>query len=71
MCYRWYTCTNITILYFFSSEMFKLNEKCEINRKILECDFIRYSPSEINTINTPNSQKKILIYLGKIVLLVC
>ena len=35
--------------------MFKLNEKYEIDR-ILKCDYIRYSPSEINKINTPNSQ---------------
>ena len=36
--------------------MFKLNEKYEINRDILKCDHIRYSPSEISTINTTNSQ---------------
>ena len=36
--------------------MFKLSEKNEIDRKILKCDYIRYSPSEISTINTPNSQ---------------
>ena len=36
--------------------MFKLNEKYEINRDISKCDYIRYSPSEISTINTPNSQ---------------
>ena len=36
--------------------MFKLNDKNEINRDILKCDYIRYSPSEINTINTANSQ---------------
>ena len=36
--------------------MFKLNEKYEINRDILKCDYIRYSPSEISTINTTNSQ---------------
>ena len=36
--------------------MFKLNEKYEIDRRILKCDDIRYSPSEISTINTPNSQ---------------
>ena len=36
--------------------MFKLTEKYEVNRKILKCDYIRYSPSEISTINTPNSQ---------------
>ena len=36
--------------------MFKLNEKYENNRDILKCDYIRYSPSEISTINTTNSQ---------------
>ena len=36
--------------------MFKLNEKYSINRDILKCDYIRYSPSEISTINTANSQ---------------
>ena len=36
--------------------MFKLNEKYEINRDILKCDYIRYSPSELSTINTANSQ---------------
>ena len=36
--------------------MFKLYEKYEIDRKILKCAYIRYSPSEICTINTPNSQ---------------
>ena len=36
--------------------MFKLNEKYENNRDILKCDYIRYSPSEISTINTANSQ---------------
>ena len=36
--------------------MFELNEKYEINRDILKCDYIRYSPSEISTINTANSQ---------------
>ena len=36
--------------------MFKLCEKYDIDRKILKCDYIRYSPSEISTINTPNSQ---------------
>ena len=36
--------------------MFKLNEKYEIYRRILKCDYIRYSPAETSTINTPNSQ---------------
>ena len=36
--------------------MFKLSEKYVIDRKTLKCDYIRYSPSEISTINTPNSQ---------------
>ena len=36
--------------------MFKLSEKYSVNRDILRCDYIRYSPSEISTINTTNSQ---------------
>ena len=36
--------------------MFKLIEKYSVNRDILKCDYIRYSPSEISTINTANSQ---------------
>ena len=36
--------------------MFNLKYKYEINRNNLKCDHIRYSPSEISTINTANSQ---------------
>ena len=36
--------------------MFNLFEKYEIDRNILQCSFIRYSPSEISTINNANSQ---------------
>ena len=36
--------------------MFILCEKHEVDRRILKCDYIRYSPSEISTINTANSQ---------------
>ena len=36
--------------------MFKLSEKYSINIDITKCDFIRYSPSEISTIKTANSQ---------------
>ena len=49
--------------------MFKLNESYEVNRKILKCGYIRYSPSESSTINTVNSQiiytcpEKILLFL--------
>ena len=41
--------------------MFKLNQNYENNRDILKCDYIRYSPSEISTINTANSQVYITI----------
>ena len=41
--------------------MFKLSEKYEVDRKKLKCDFIRYPPSEISTINTPNSQIYVII----------
>ena len=36
--------------------MFILSEKYSINRDITKCDYIRYSPSEISTKNTANSQ---------------
>ena len=36
--------------------MFKLNENCDVDRRILECEYIRYSPAETSTISTPNSQ---------------
>ena len=36
--------------------MFKLSEKYQIDRRILKCEYIRYSPSETSTINTANSQ---------------
>ena len=41
--------------------MIKLSENYEIDRKILKCDYIRYSPAAISTINTANSQ----IYINK------
>ena len=36
--------------------MFKLNENFEVDRRILKCDYIRYSHAETSTINSPNSQ---------------
>ena len=36
--------------------MFKLSESYEVDRKILKCDYIRYNPAEISTINTAISQ---------------
>ena len=44
--------------------MFKLNENYETDRRILKCDLIRYSPSEISTINIPNNQSFISIPRG-------
>ena len=41
--------------------MFKLNEKDEIDRKTLKCDYTRYSPSENSTTNAANSQIYIII----------
>ena len=41
--------------------MLKTNENYEINRSVLKCNCIRYSPSEKSTINTTNSQKYINI----------
>ena len=36
--------------------MFKQIEKYEVDRRILKCDYIRYSPAETTTVNTLNSQ---------------
>ena len=36
--------------------MFKLSENHEVDRRILKCDYIRYSPAQISTINTANSE---------------
>ena len=36
--------------------MFKQNENYEIDQRNLKCDYLRYSPGEISTIDTPNSQ---------------
>ena len=36
--------------------MFKINENYEVSQRILNCDYIRYSPTETSTTNTPNSQ---------------
>ena len=36
--------------------MFKLNENYEIDRRILKYDYIRCSPAETSTINTPKGQ---------------
>ena len=36
--------------------MFKLNEKFEIDRRILKTVYLRYSPAEVSTIETANSQ---------------
>ena len=44
--------------------MFKLNETYEVDRRVLKCDFIRHSPAETSTINTPNSQIYINIPRG-------
>ena len=41
--------------------MFKLSENNQINRRSLKCEFIRYIPSEVSTINTQNSQQYINI----------
>ena len=35
--------------------MFKLNEKYQIDRRFLKRDYIRFSPSETSTADTPNS----------------
>ena len=51
--------------------MFNLNENYEVYGNILKSDCIQYSPSEISTINTANSQKNISVYLEKILFFPC
>ena len=41
--------------------MFKLNERYEVDRRILKCEFIRCTPNEISTINTANFQIYVII----------
>ena len=41
--------------------MFKISEIYEAGRWILKCDYIRFSPAEISTLNTANSQMYINI----------
>ena len=41
-------CLNLNVKY--------LNEKYEVIRNKLKCDYIRYSPSKVSTMNTSNSQ---------------
>ena len=56
--------TNIIVrkhVLFFTSSVFKLNKNYEIDRRILKCGYIRDSPSDFSTINTPNSQTYINI----------
>ena len=36
--------------------MFKLNENYEVDRRLLKCDYIRFSPAESSTVNTPISR---------------
>ena len=44
--------------------MFKLNENYEVDRRILKCDYIRYSPCETSAIDTSSSQTHINILRG-------
>ena len=36
--------------------IYKINENYEVDRKIIECGYIRYLPAEVSTINNPNSR---------------
>ena len=36
--------------------MFKLNGSNEVDRRIMECDYFKFLPSQINTINTAKTQ---------------
>ena len=41
--------------------MFQLDEKIKVIRNILKSDYMQYSPTEISTKNTANSQKNFKI----------
>ena len=41
--------------------MFKLNENYEDDRRLLKCDYFRYSRADSSTTNTPNSRLYIKI----------
>ena len=45
--------------------MFKLNEIYEVDRSFPKCNFIRYSPAELSTVNIPNTQLYINIPIKK------
>ena len=47
---------NCTYTCFFTSYLFELNENFDVDRRILKSDYIRFSPAETSTINTPNNQ---------------
>ena len=40
----------------FAIKFFELNEKYEVDRRIVKCEYIRYSPSKVRTIHTANSE---------------
>ena len=41
---------------FLLNKCLKFLKKKEVDRRILKCEKIRYSPAEISTIKTPNSE---------------
>ena len=51
--------------------MFKLNENYEADRRVLKCDYIYYLPAETATLKKLLTVKYILIYLEKVLLLLC
>ena len=47
--------------YFFTNINVKLSENYEVDRRILKCDYISFSPAETSTIKTANTQIYIII----------
>ena len=56
-----YTCISKKKQKKFTSFMFKLIENFEVDKRILKCDYIRYSPAETSTMSTSNSPIHIII----------
>ena len=36
--------------------MLQINERYEVDRSIFKCDYIRYTPTSLNNVETPNTQ---------------
>ena len=51
-----FTNTNTCIIVCIHIYSYNMYEKYQIDRRFLKRDYIRYNPSEVSTIDIPNSQ---------------